>query len=139
MRLVEFKILREVSYIRDFRRVGFGLFRDLLVGFCRKLSWKERGLEDLVDLQGQPPQSTGVIHLSVQKVKHAGKRPAWMNPELLAELKCKKKCTQVAAGIRLPGTNAKMLPTHVEMESGKPNLVVVETSKASEGWQERFF
>lgn len=90
MRLVEFKILRGVSYIQDFRRVRFGLFRDLIVGSCRKLSWKERGLGDLVDVQGQPPQGTGTIHLNVQKVKQAGKRPVWMNTELLAELKHKK-------------------------------------------------
>lgn len=98
-RLGDYKIMRGVSWIQDFRRLGFGLFREMLAGSCRNHSWKERGLGDLVDLQGQPPQSTGMIHLNVQKVKQAGKRPAWMNTEILAELRHKEDAQKVEAGI----------------------------------------
>lgn len=75
-RLEEFKTLRGVSWIQDFTRVGFGLFREMLAGSCRNHSWKERGLGDLVDLQGQPHESTGMTHLNVPKVKQAVERPA---------------------------------------------------------------
>lgn len=45
VRLMDFSILRGVNKTLGCKRAGICLFRDLLVGSCRKLSWKEEACE----------------------------------------------------------------------------------------------
>lgn len=105
--------------MQNSRRVVFGLFRVLPPGSCRKLPQKGKVWDDLVDLQRQHSQSTGMISLNVCK---ASWQRARMNTEHLTELKHKRDAHRRWKQGRLPRRNAKTLALHAEMKSGKPKL-----------------
>lgn len=59
--------------------------------------------------------------LMCRELSEYSSRPAWMNKELLAELRCKKKVNSGSWG-ELPSRNIATLPEHVAMELGNQNL-----------------
>ncbi|GAB0188477.1 hypothetical protein GRJ2_001313000 [Grus japonensis] len=96
--MVEFKILRAVRRAHskfttlDFRRAGFGLFRDLLGRVPWDEALEERGAQEswlvfkdhLLQAQEQ--------HIPTKRMSgKKARRPAWMNKELLDKLKHKKE------------------------------------------------
>lgn len=50
------------------------------------------------------------------------RRPAWMNRDLLSELRHKKKVSSVSQG-ELPSRNIQILPNNVAMELGNRKLI----------------
>lgn len=117
---VEFKILRELSKINsritalDFRRADLGLFRE---------AWE-------TVLQGKRPWGSWLIFKDsllrtqeqftmFRKLSKHGRRPVWMNMELLPELK-HKWYTEGGSRDRVLGRNQQRLFKHEGIQSGKP-------------------
>jgi len=96
--MVEFRILyggsRAVSGIKtlDFRRANFGLFKDLLGGIPWGTALEGRGVQESWSLFKHHflHAQDGCIPLS-KKARRGGRTPAWINKELLAELRWKRK------------------------------------------------
>jgi len=96
--MVEFRILRggsrAISRIKtlDFRRANFGLFKQLLGGILWVRALEGRGVQEcwLLFKHHFPHAQERYIPLR-KKSRTGGKRPAWMNKELLVEIKWKRK------------------------------------------------
>jgi len=96
--MVEFRILcggsRGISRIKtlDLRRANFGLFKELLGGIPWDRALKGRGVQECWSRF-----KCHFLHAQEQciplrkKTSKRGKRPAWLNKELLAELRWKRK------------------------------------------------
>jgi len=92
--MVEFRILRggsrAISSIKtlDFRIVNFGNFKELLGGIPWARALEGRGVQECWSLFKQH-----FLHAQEQciHVRKGGKRPAWLNKELLVEIGCKRK------------------------------------------------
>jgi len=96
--MVEFGILhggsRAISRIKtlDLSRANFSLFKELLGGIPWARALKGRGVQECWSLfkHHTAPEHGGSIPLR-KRSRKGGKRPAWMNKELLAELRWKRK------------------------------------------------
>jgi len=96
--MVEFRILhggsRVISRIKtlELRRANFGLFKELLGGIPCTRALKGRGVQECWSLFKRH-----FLHAQDQciplrkKSSKGGRRPAWLNKELLAELRWKRK------------------------------------------------
>jgi len=96
--MVEFRILcggsRAISKIKtlDLRRANFALFRELLGGIPWARALEGRGVQECWSLFKHH-----FLHAQEQciplrkKSRKGGKTPAWMNNELLAEIRWKRK------------------------------------------------
>jgi len=96
--MVEFRILhggsRALSRIKtlDFRRANFGLFKELLGGIPWARALKGRGIQEcwLLSKRHFLHAQERCIPLR-KKPRKGGRRPAWLNKELLAEPRWKRK------------------------------------------------
>jgi len=96
--MLEFRILcggsRAISRIKtlDLRRANFGLFKQLLGGFPWVRALKGRGVQKCWSLFKHHflHAQERCIPLRKKSTK-GGRRPAWLNKELLAEIRWKRK------------------------------------------------
>jgi len=96
--MVEFRILRArsraITRIKtlDFRTANFGLFKDLLGEIPWARALKGRGVQECWSLFKHHFLHAQERCIPLRKKStEGGKRPAWMNKELLAELRWKRK------------------------------------------------
>jgi len=96
--MVESRILhdgsRAISRIKtlDLRRANFGLFRELLGGILWVRALEGRGVEECWSLFKRHFLRAQNWCITLRKKSSKGdKRPAWLNRELLAELRWKRK------------------------------------------------
>jgi len=95
---VEFRILRggsrALSRIKtlDFRRANFGLFKELLGGILWARALEGRGVQECWSLFKHHFLHSQEWCIPLRKKSSkGGKRPAWLNKDLLAELRGKRK------------------------------------------------
>jgi len=96
--MVEFRILRggsrAISRIKtlDFRRANFALFNELLGGIPWARAFEGRGVQECWSLFKRHFLHAQERCIPLRKKSSkGGKRPAWMNKELLAEIRWKRK------------------------------------------------
>ncbi|GAB0203802.1 hypothetical protein GRJ2_002845800 [Grus japonensis] len=96
--MVEFKILRAARRAHrklttlDFRRAGFGLFRDLLGRIPWDKALEGRGAQDSwLIFKGHLLQAQEGCIPTKRKSSKNTRRPPWMNKELLGKVKQKKE------------------------------------------------
>lgn len=89
----EYKILRALMRAHselttvDLRRADLGLFRNLLSNVPRNKTLEGRGpQENLVNIQGSPLPSSGVMLHNKENSGRNARRPVWMNKELVEKL-----------------------------------------------------
>lgn len=72
----------------EFRRADYGFSKDLL----GRVPW-DRGLEGrgLVELQKSSPPSSGAMHTNKEEIRQNGRKPPWMDKELLCKLRGKRE------------------------------------------------
>jgi len=98
LEMVEFRILcggsRAISRIKtlDFRKANFGLFKELLGGIPSARTLKGRGVQEcwLLFEHHFLHAQEWCIPLR-KKSSNGGRRPVWLNKELLAEIRQKRK------------------------------------------------
>ncbi|GAB0208316.1 mitochondrial enolase superfamily member 1 [Grus japonensis] len=97
-KMAEFKILRTARRVHrklttlDFRRAGFGLFRDLLGRIPWDKALEGRGAQDSwLIFKGHLLQAQERCIPTKRKSSKNTRRPAWMNKELLGKVKQKKE------------------------------------------------
>jgi len=95
--MVEFRILRggskAISRIKtlDLRRANFGLFKELLGGIPWARALEDRGVQECWSLFKRHFHRAQERCIPLRKkCSKGGRRPAWLNRELLAELKWKR-------------------------------------------------
>ncbi|XP_017679179.1 PREDICTED: palmitoyltransferase ZDHHC21 isoform X2 [Lepidothrix coronata] len=95
--MVELRILREgskaVSRTRtlSFQRAIFNLFKDLFRGVPQDRALEKKGLKKAGQYSAALPPNSRQMYTYEQEIKQAGRRPAWMSRELLANLKTEER------------------------------------------------
>lgn len=119
---MEFKILKEKSKINNrstvlnFRRADLGLFREAFMRNCAA-GQKAPGESWLIFKDSVLRTQEQLTMFS--KLSRHGRKPVWMNMELLPELK-HKAYTEGGSKAGLLVRNEQMLFKHVGIQSGKP-------------------
>lgn len=125
--MVEFRTLEEGSRAKNkftmlvFRRVLFGLFKDLLGKVpCDKAPEGRGAPKKVLIIQGSPPPSPRSVNPSKQEVKQKCQEAHMDEQDAAGKTQAQKQSMQKVSRERSPERNTETLSKHAMMYLGKP-------------------